>query len=465
MSLIFERFQTDGIAELSYLVGDDETGTAAVFDPTVDVEKYLSLARDNKLSITHIFETHIHADLVSGARELRERTGLAKIYVSHEGGAQYGFEHEGVKDGDSFEFGDTRVTVKHTPGHTPEHVSYVLSNGEGSEGIWGVLTGDSLFVDSAGRPDLLGSGETEELTRKLFETLRGFYLKLDDGVAIFPAHGSGSPCGAEIGDRLQSTIGYERRSNPYLQLPDFESFRDKVLSGVPPVPTYYPRMKKINAQGPEILRGPVPVAALPVEAFREAVEKGAGVLVDTRTMLGFGGAHIPGALNLGGTPILSIWAGWLLDPEKPLLLVLESDAKLDEVVTLFLRTGYRNFAGYLTGGMGVWNNAGNKLAHVPQISVHELQERAAELQIIDVRSRGEWKKGHIPGAKHCFLPELREKCGAWDKKRPVAVYCASGYRASIASSILKQEGFADVSNVPGSWQAWKNAGLPVEQLS
>ena len=463
MSLVFEQIQTEGIAELSYLLGDDSAGVAAVFDPTPDVEKYLTLAREKKVSITHIFETHIHADLVSGARELCARLGSAKVFLSHEGDARYGFVHEKLADGDQFTFGKSMVTVRHTPGHTPEHVSYLIAEKDRAENPWGVLTGDSLFVNSAGRPDLLGSSETEALTRKLFETLRGFYLALPDGVAIFPAHGHGSPCGADIGDRLQSTIGYERKFNPYLQFTDFEKFKEHALGSAPPVPKYYPLMKKVNAKGPEILGNLPHVPGLPARTFQEAVEKKEGVLVDTRLMLAFGGGHIPGALNIGGTPMLSIWAGWLLDPEEPILLVLDADNKLEEVVKLFLRTGFTKFAGYLVGGMTAWDNTGFPLEAVGQLTVHDIKEPVTPLQVVDVRAPGEWKEGHVPGATHIFLPELREKSSTLDKQQPVAIYCDSGYRASIATSILKQEGFTQVSNVPGSWQAWKNAKYPIQK--
>jgi hydroxyacylglutathione hydrolase len=462
MALIFERIQTEGIAELSYLLGDDSEGVAAVFDPTPDVDKYVELAREKKVSITHIFETHIHADLVSGARELCARVDSAKVFVSHEGGARYGFDQEAVKDGDEFVFGKTVVTVRHTPGHTPEHVSYAVAEKDRPETPWGVLTGDSLFVNSAGRPDLLGSSETEELTRKLFATLRGYFLALPDSVTIFPGHGHGSPCGADIGDRLESTIGYERKYNPYLQFTDFEAFKDHALSSAPPVPTYYPRMKKLNAKGPEVLGNLPRVPGLPARTFREAVEKKAGALVDTRMMLGFGGGHIAGALSIGASPMLSIWAGWLLDPDEPILLVLDSDSKVDEVVKLFIRTGYTKFAGYLVGGMTAWDNAGFPLEEVGQMTVHEIKDAGDRLQIVDVRAPAEWEQGHIPGAVHCFLPELREKAGALDRSRAIAAYCDSGYRASIATSILKQAGFGCVCNVPGSWQAWKKAKYPIE---
>jgi len=279
---------------------------------------------------------------------------------------------------------------------------------------------------------------------------------------IYPNHGAGSPCGADIGDRLSSTIGYERKFNKFLQFQDAKSFTDFAVATAPPVPTYYPVMKRVNAKGPEVLGNLPRVAALPPKAFKQAIDKKSGVLVDVRTMLAFGGGHIPGALNIGGSPILSIWAGWMLGPDKPVLLVLESDDDLEEIVRLFIRTGFSKFAGYLVGGMKAWDAAGFTHAEIGQMTVHELNKRAPELQVVDVRSPREWKNGRVPGARHIFLPELRKRMGDLDRAKPTAVYCGSGYRASIATSILKPEGFDRLWNVPGSWEAWKKAGFPVE---
>lgn len=463
MALIFERIQTDGIAVLSYLVGDDSEGVAAVFDPRPDVDCYLQLAREKRLSITHIFETHIHADFVSGSRELCARVESARIFLSHEGGARYGFDHEKIKDGDRFTLGSVLITVRHAPGHTPELVAYLLAEEDHPDAPWGVLTGDSLFVGSAGRPDLLGGGREKKQAKQQFHTLYDFYLKLADGVSIYPAHGHGSPCGADIGDRLSSTIGYERRFNAFLQFQDVTSFTDYALSSAPPEPAYYPRMKKLNVKGPKVLGNLPAVRGLPPKIFQKAIKDDHNVLIDTRMMLGFGGGHIKGSLNIGGSPMLSLWAGWLLDPAKPILLVLESDEKLNEIVCLFLRTGYVKFSGYLVGGMKAWDNAGLPLEEVGQMTVDEIKRAGKKLQLLDVRAPDEWKGGHIPHASHIFLGELREHLSKLDKTKPTAVYCDSGYRASIAASILKQEGFGSVCNVPGSWQAWKKAGYPVEK--
>ncbi|HEY2627112.1 MAG TPA: rhodanese-like domain-containing protein [Candidatus Udaeobacter sp.] len=462
MSLVFKTIQTEGIAELSYLIGDDDEGVAAVFDPRPDCDVYVDMAREAGLAITHIFETHIHADLVSGSRELCARVESARIFASNEGGAEYGFEHEKVNDGDRFTFGELLVIARHTPGHTPEHMSYLLADADHPDNPWGILTGDSLFVSSAGRPDLLGEKHTKQLAEQQFRTLRDFYLKMPDHVMIYPNHGAGSPCGADIGDRLSSTIGYERRFNKFLQFDEVQKFTEYALATAPPVPKYYPVMKKVNARGPQVLGNLPRVPGLPPKAFKEAIEKKNGVLVDVRTMLAFGGGHIPGALNIGGSPILSIWAGWMLDPDEPILLVLESKNDLEEIVRLFIRTGYTKFSGYLVGGMKAWDAAGFPLTEVGQMSVHELNRRARDLQIVDVRSPREWKNGHVPGARHIFLPELHKRVDELNRSNPTAVYCGSGYRASIATSILKPAGFEKLWNVPGSWEAWKKAKLPVE---
>lgn len=466
MATLFETIRTEGIAELSYLLGDDGKGIAAVIDPTPDVEKYIALAREKNLVITHIFETHIHADLVSGARELAVRTGTAKIYLSVEKEAEYGFDHEPIRDGDTFSFGDTQVTVRHTPGHTPEHVSYEMASSDHPDLPWGVLSGDSLFVGSAGRPDLLGEDETDELTQDLFHTLTDYYKKLPDGTIVYPAHGHGSPCGADIGDRIRSTVGYEKETNPFLQYDDFEEFKDFVLSGTPPTPTYYPRMKRINAEGPEVLGALPKVKALTPAEF-EKVKDGKVQLIDTRDMLAFGDGSIEGSLNIGSSPMMSVWAGWLLDPDIPILLVPESDGEVETLVKRFLRTGYKEFAGYLAGGMSAWIQAGKKIQQRGSTSVHELQslieKQPGEIQIVDVRTPSEWEAGHIPEAVHLFLPEIEEKADQLDRSKPTFTYCASGYRASIAASLLLKLGFENVHNVPGSWKAWKASDLEVSE--
>jgi len=461
MTLRFEQILADGVAECSYLLGDDATHTCAVVDPRPDVGIYIETARRFGMAITHVFETHIHADFLSGAHELVDRLGgQAKLYVSTEGGAGYGFDHEAVRDGDEFTFGGMRMKARFTPGHTPEHMSYMLYDGD-KDTPWGVLSGDAFFVDSVGRPDLLGDDETEELTEKLFHTVRDVFMALPDDVIIYPCHGAGSACGPDIGDRMSSTIGYERRFNSYSKIEDLDEFKDTMLNNAPPVPSHYPRMKKVNAKGPEVLRNLPRIPPMTVEAFAKVADDGAQLL-DVRDMMGFGGGFVSGSLNIGLRPELSVWGGWLLDPERPIYLVTENDAEVDDALRLLWRTGFTEFGGYLAGGIGAWREAGRELAQIPQISVHDLKD-SDDVTPLDVRKPDEWDGGHIPGATHAFLGELRDKLGDLDKSAPYATYCASGFRASIASSLLAANGFTNIRNVPGSWKAWTAAGYPTEK--
>lgn len=465
MTMIFHRVQTEGIAQLSYLIGDDSTGTAAVIDPRPDVSVYLELARRFRVSITHVFETHIHADFMSGARALAECGGETELYLSTEGGASYEFEHKSLRNGDRFQYGSVLLTARHTPGHTPEHVSFEIGEVGSERGPWGVFTGDSLFVGSAGRPDLLGEEETDELIEQLFHTLRDYYLELPDGVIIYPCHGAGSACGADIGERPMGTIGFERNSNPFLLHDTLDGFRSFVLENAPPEPHHYKHLKKVNAAGPLVTSMPI-VAGLPAARFKEVLDRGDVQLLDTRQMLAFGGGHIEGAINIGPRPELSVWAGQMLSYERPLLLVVESETQLTSIVWQLVYTGFTNFAGYLTGGMRAWENAGFPLQKLPQMSIHELQERLDEVQLLDVRAPDEWEGGRIPGAQHLYVADMRDESngiGNLKKTKPLVVYCDSGFRGDIAASLLKRRGFRDVSNVPGSWQAWTKAGFEVEK--
>ncbi len=464
MSLVFERILTPGIAQLSYLIGDDSSGTAAVIDPRPDIDIYVALSRKHGLTITHIFETHIHADFMSGSCELAARLGNAQIYVSQEGGAEYGFDHQGLKNRDRFEFGSVIVTAVFTPSHTPEHMSYLLAEAGQEDMPWGILSGDCLFADSAGRPDLLGEEAADKLTSDLYRTLYEFYMKLDVGVIVLPGHGAGSACGADIGDRLVTTIGREKQTNAFLRFEGKPAeFKKFVTEGVPPEPEHYKRLKKVNSAGPPIQHGLPRVPGLTPEMFKQAIEDASHQLLDTRHMLAFGGGHIPGALNLGLVPELSIWAGEMLDPDAPLLLVLEKDTDLNKALKLLMRTGFTRYAGYLAGGMTAWANAGLPIQSLQQMSVAEINEQRDRLQVLDVRSPDEWKKGHVPGAAHSYVADFDGSPKKLDKRKPLVTYCGSGYRASLAASLLQKFGFEDVRNVPGSWKAWLASDYPVEK--
>jgi hydroxyacylglutathione hydrolase len=457
-AVVFETVRTDGLAHLSYLVGDRSSGQAAVIDPRRDVDIYLELARKHRLTITYAVETHIHADFVSGSRELAARTRTAKVLVSVEGGARYGFPHEPLRHGSRVELGLVTLTAIHTPGHTPEHLAYLAT---ARENPWGFFSGDFLFADSVGRPDLLGAAQTPGLARALFHSLRTALAPLPDAVPLYPAHGAGSPCGANICDR-QSTVGHERRHNPALQFTNESAFIDWVLRTAPPMPHYYPRMKRINAQGPEVLGGLPPVEWLEPEAFRRRLAEGDVQLIDNRTMRDFGKSHIAKAWNLGPRAELSLWAGWMLDPARPIALVLPRDGDLPEVLRQFLRVGFTHFAGCLRGGMNAWVTAGLPVEGLAQLPAPELNARLPprDFELLDVRTPGEWDQGHLPGARYLFLGELPGKLQELNRDQPVVVYCASGYRSSLAASILRAGGFTAVANVPGGYQAWTAAGLP-----
>lgn len=463
MALVFERIVTEGLGDISYMIGDDAAGCVAVIDPRADVDVYLDLARRHKVAITHVFHTHVHEDFLSGATALSARCGGAPIFSSSENAERYGYAHQEIRDGQVFELGGVVLSARHTPGHTPEHMSFLVAEADRRDSPYAIFSGGSLLINAAGRTDLLGPEQAERLTAQQYRTLYDFYLRLEDHVIIHPCHAHGSPCGASIGDRLSSTIGYERRFNPFLQFGSMQQFQDFALGGLPPKPRYYPRLKQANTAGPAVLYNLPIVPALPAPEFKRAVEAGNAVLVDTRHMLAFGGGHIAGALNIGASPQMSIWAGWMLDTDRPLLLVLDQDTGLDDVVRYLIRTGFTRFAGYLAGGMTAWDNAGFPLSHTPQLTAPRLAGHFDDYLLLDVRSPSEWQKGHIPNAVHAFLPELKEISRQLDRKAPIGVYCDSGYRASLGASILAAEGFRDVSNMPGSWQAWTHAGYPTEK--
>lgn len=458
--MILETVQSEGLAHLSYLLGDDSAGVCAVIDPRRDVSAYLELSRKKNCRITHILETHIHADFVSGSRELAAQTG-APISVGE--APEYGFEHRALKEGDCLELGSVRLKVLHTPGHTPEHVCFLASGGKGSDEPWALFSGDTLFAGEVGRPDLLGGDSEERLARQLYHTFHDKLLKLGDQVEVYPGHGQGSPCGGSIGDRNTTTIGYERQFNPKLQPQSADDFVKQVLTGLPPAPFYYPRMKQVNAAGPRVL-GCIPyVQPLDPKAFRGAMEETNAIVVDAREIEAFGGAHIDGSLNIALRGEFPIWAGWTLKAEQTVLLVLPEESDLDLVQRHLLRIGIENVGGFLRNGMRGWLEAGLPFRRTLQMSVHELKARldggSDGLQLLDVRRDDEWEAGHLPGAKHVYAPYLPEHLDELDRERPVAAFCGSGYRASIAASTLERSGFREVINIPGSMKAWKAAGF------
>ncbi|WP_024510778.1 MBL fold metallo-hydrolase [Bradyrhizobium sp. ARR65] len=459
MGLVLERVQTDGLAQLSYIIGDNAAGVGAVIDPRRDVDVYLSTLRDRRLRLAHIIETHIHADFVSGAHELTTRTG-ADIAG---GDGDYAFKLRRLREGDRIGLGGVSLHVLHTPGHTPEHVSLLAFDSNQGDQPFGVFTGDTLFNMDVGRPDLMGHGTDKKLAADLHHSLFRKLLPLGDRIEVFPCHGAGSACGKSIGDRLQSTIGNERLFNPALQDRSQSEFVTWLLSGMPEPPAHYARLKNLNAAGAPIRGGVPPVPPLPPAELQRR-QAGGTTILDCRSILAFGGGHIPGALNVALRPEFPTWAGRVLDPETGVAVVVEHVRDLEAVAAHLFRIGIDKVEGYLHDGMTSWQNAGLALARTPQWTVHELEARRRDddVLVLDVRSEEEWQRGHVPGARHIFVPHLERQAGRLARDKCIVTYCGTGYRASIAASLLQRHGFEHVANVPGSWTAWKAAGLPVE---
>jgi hydroxyacylglutathione hydrolase len=460
--MFLETIKTPGLAQISYLVGDENAGVAAVIDPRRDIEVYLERARAREVRIAHAIETHVHADFVSGGQELAARSG-ATLWTGVT--AEVEFPHEGLRDGAELSLGDVTLAVRHTPGHSPEHVSMVVSGGQGAAAPWGVLTGDTLFAGSVGRPDLSAEVPPEEAARDLYRSLFDVLLPLGDELVVHPGHGSGSPCGVSIGDRDQTTIGYERRHSPLLDADSAGAFVEQVVGSLPPQPFYYPRLKRLNRRGAGVSGGLPHIPALAPEAFDAERRKPGSIVVDVREIEAFGGAHIGGSLNIALRSSFPIWAGWMLEPDQRLLLVVEHEEEVEEAQRQLFRIGLDRIAGYLRRGLRGWMEHGLPLEHLPQMSVHELREaidRDRGLQVLDVRSDAEAAEGRIPGAHHRFIPYLVEHLDELDREQPTAVYCGSGYRSNLAASMLRRHGFADVRGVPGSIKSWKAAGYRLE---
>jgi hydroxyacylglutathione hydrolase len=462
MSLIFEPIKTRGLAQLSYLVGDTSAGVAAIIDPRRDVEIYLQRSRELDLRIIHTIETHIHADFVSGTRELQARLGIP-IWGGRSD--DYQFDYRPLTEDDTLTLGQITLRAMHTPGHTPEHISLLIADAQQGEQPFGMFTGDFIFNRDVGRPDLLGEGTEQQLAQQLYASLFDKLIPLGDRLEIYPCHGAGSACGKSIGDRTQSTIGNERLYNPALQARTVDEFVAWLLDDMPEPPSHYARLKRVNAQGAPIrgcLQAP---PALTGEAFRRQMEDPQSIVIDTRSLLAFGGGHIPGAINIGLGTAFPTWAGRMIDPEQTILLVTEDSAALKATSEHLFRIGLDNVKGYLHGGMTHWYTAGLPLERTPQLPVADLhnQLRRDDLTILDVRSEQEVRKGQIPHAQHIFLPHLTEHLDRLDRTKTIATYCGSGYRAAIAASLLQKRGFDSVVNIPGSWSAWQAKGYAVEQ--
>ena len=465
--MLFKQCFVPGLAIASYIVGDEKTGDAVVIDPTRDVEDFIRYARDNNLHIRHIVETHVHADFVAGSRELKARLdGNPVIHCSAYGGDDWtqAYADDHVKEGNKLQLGNLRMDFLHTPGHTPEHICITLRDLSRSADIpWLVFTGDFLFVGDVGRPDLLGEKAQQRLAHELYSSVFEKLPKLPEITEVFPAHGAGSLCGKAIGSRRSSTIGYEGRFNPSLQKKPEDQWVRDLLNEMPLAPPYFRRMKQVNKEGPAVIGPELPGQKRwsAREVYNRDCEK--CLILDVRSKGAFAAAHIPDAINIPLGDILPTWAGWVLPYDRPTLVVLDDPVDMLTVTTHLLRVGFDDVRGYLEGGMDAWEGAGFPLAMLETISVHDLYRRLKEvrnesLTLLDVRTEKEWNAGHIDGALYIHGGKLQEQFEQVSRDKPIAVICGSGYRASIAASFLKREGFQDVTNVIGGMSAWNAAG-------
>jgi len=450
-----KQVYTPGLAHCSYVIGGRHE--CIVVDPARDVDQYIDIAASFGLPIKGIIETHLHADFVSGHMELAEKTG-ATIYITSKAKALY--KHYSLSDGEEIRIDTLLFKMIDTPGHTPESTVYIVSDLE--RGIEPVIafTGDTLLVGDVGRPDLFPDIK-EELASSLYKSIRKIE-QIGDNVEIYPAHGAGSLCGKALSSKLSSTIGTERMHNYALQIHQEKEFINSFLEDMPEAPDHFSRCSVINRNGPAITTELQKPAAYSPSKFAELIESG-HIVVDTRDQLSFGAAHIPLAYGLSLKGNFSTFSGWVLPPDKPLLLVMESDTDLNLVLKSLHRVGLDNIRGYLNGGMEAYSASGLITARLKSISITELCERKKnnELVLVDTRLKGEWDTVHIEGSIHAPAPDVRKRYAEWIGDKPVAFICNTGNRSLLAASLmLNLSGMTDIINVIGGTSAWIKAGYP-----
>jgi hydroxyacylglutathione hydrolase len=474
--MLLKRFYDEPLAQASYMIGCAATGEALVVDPNRDVEQYVRGAEAEGLRVTHVAETHIHADFVSGARDLAARTG-ASLYLSGEGGPDwaYAFADDAgavlLGEGDSFAVGNVRVDVRHTPGHTPEHLSFLVTDTAGADRPMGIVTGDFVFVGDVGRPDLLERaagwrGTMEAGARTLFRSLQRF-KRLPDYLQIWPGHGAGSACGKALGAVPQSTVGYERLFNWAFGVEDEDEFVRAVLAGQPEPPKYFAEMKRINRDGPPPLERQRRPPRLDAARLGE-VASGPGVVVDIRPAAAFAAGHVPGTINIPLARSFATWAGSLVPYDRDVYLVAgeTGDEGIDEALRELRTIGLDRVAGYFDqDAVDAWAGAGRRLDAVPQTTPAQLAAdlAAGTVAVVDVRGQSEWEAGHLPGVPNVPLGQLTDRLAELPRDRPLVVHCQGGTRSAIAASVLRARGVTNVVNLTGGFAEWEAGGHPVEE--
>ncbi|GAB1441305.1 MBL fold hydrolase [Ignavibacteriales bacterium] len=461
--MFFKHIYEPGLAHASYLIGCQKTGEAIVIDAKRDIDDYLKIAETEKLRITHIAETHIHADFLAGSQELAEVTG-AKLYLSDEGGSdwQYSFPHVGLKDGDSFMVGNLKIEVVHTPGHTPEHISFLLTDTPASPHPVMMFTGDFVFVGDVGRPDLLEKaagiiGTKEVGAHQMFNSLKKFKA-LPDHIQVWPAHGAGSACGKALGAVPSSTVGYEKLVNWALQIDDEEKFVTALLEGQPEPPKYFAMMKRLNkTTRPLLTKVPQP-QKLHTNELLEAIASGVKI-IDTRNKLSFAGGHIPGSINIQDNSAFSTWAGWILNYEDPFILIA-SEGRIDSLTRALIRIGLDNIKGYLAN-IEELSEAGLELEILKQFTCNDLEKNIDSCYILDVRNETERVAARLNNSHHIFAGYITEHVESLPEDKTIVVHCAGGDRSAIAASLLMSMGFENVANLTGGINAWIQSGHEV----
>jgi glyoxylase-like metal-dependent hydrolase (beta-lactamase superfamily II)/rhodanese-related sulfurtransferase len=467
--MYFEQFYLTCLAHASYMIGSE--GEAAVVDPQRDVDIYLKAAEEQGLKIQHIFETHLHADFVSGHKELAARTG-ARIYIGAHANA--GFPHTPLTDGFEVKIGAVRIRVLETPGHTPESVCLVITDEEKSTEPCAVLTGDTLFIGDVGRPDLSKTHTPRQLAALLYDSLQKL-MTLPDAVSVYPAHGAGSLCGRAMRAERSSTIGTERLTNYALQIANSEEFVAQLTTNLPTRPEYFLEDAEINRSGAGTLTELPRLPALSPADVQALLQQDATAnvnLLDVRPSDDFAAGHVPGSIGIALSGQFASWAGGILGIHSAPVLIGDSEAQIEEARLRLARVGIEELRGYLSGGVTAWQNAGLPVLKTAQISPSELNQKLCEgkwsaADVLDVRREGEWQAGHIEQVQCRALDTFPQGLPAIDKKRPVVVHCKSGYRSMIACSLLERAGHRNVVNVAGGFDAWHAAGLPkvAEQLA
>jgi hydroxyacylglutathione hydrolase len=472
--MFIKRLFETKLAQASYVIGCQATGEAIVIDPNRDTDQYIKTAEAEGLKITHVTETHIHADFVSGSRELAARTG-AKLFLSDEGDANWKYTYAGeagatlLKDGDRIKVGNVWIDVVHTPGHTPEHIVFLITDSAGATAPIAVASGDFLFVGDVGRPDLLEKaanikGTMEVGARQLYASLQKFASQ-PDWLQVWPGHGAGSSCGKGISAIPHSTLGYERRFNWAFQAKSEADFVAAVLAGQPEPPKYFAEMKRVNKEGPRILNGFKRPALLQVDALAARLAEKA-IVVDTRKFATYSAGHIPGTINIPLNASFTTWAGWLVPYDRDFYLIVdETFAGIDTAVRDLAMIGLDRIAGYFDAGViDAWAAGERPLATVPQVTAQDLEASLGHhaVAVLDVRNQHEWDSGRIAGAQHITLGYLPDHLNDVPRDKPIVLLCAGGSRSAIGASLLKAHGIDNVINLTGGMGAWRKAGLPVE---